>query len=292
MRCWGHGVCRGVLRVCHRPIRPMCLSHQNFFYSKRTVNLLTGIGQLPISRNPICFPVIYFRVKHKGSVYMKTCVNCGEKIRHAKSTSTLCYGCRKEAGKHKGKTRYKKVCAFCGDEFEAARNNTAYCSDECSNDAKSKRVRERELASRQPIKCGECGVMFLQYNEKQKYCSLKCERKNAKKRHPPVGKLRKRMRKYGTQKRDKGVTLRAVMARDKGICHICGGKVNISDHTHDERGFFICGSNYPTIDHVLPLSRGGGHTWDNVRLSHHLCNSVKGNREAYAAPNGQMRFAI
>jgi len=30
-----------------------------------------------------------------------------------------------------------------------------------------------------------------------------------------------------------------------------------------------------TLDHIVPLSRGGTHTWDNVAPSHLLCNSKK-----------------
>ena len=32
-----------------------------------------------------------------------------------------------------------------------------------------------------------------------------------------------------------------------------------------------------TIDHVIPLSKGGTHTWDNVRPAHWKCNMDKGN---------------
>src|SRR4051794_28669694 len=41
------------------------------------------------------------------------------------------------------------------------------------------------------------------------------------------------------------VTRRAVMMRDGGRCQYCG--------THAD-----------SIDHVMPRSRGGTHTWDNV----------------------------
>lgn len=33
-----------------------------------------------------------------------------------------------------------------------------------------------------------------------------------------------------------------------------------------------------TLEHILPLSQGGTHTWDNVDLSHAKCNFDK-NRE-------------
>lgn len=32
-----------------------------------------------------------------------------------------------------------------------------------------------------------------------------------------------------------------------------------------------------TIEHVIPLCKGGTHTWDNVRPAHALCNFRKGD---------------
>jgi 5-methylcytosine-specific restriction endonuclease McrA len=33
-----------------------------------------------------------------------------------------------------------------------------------------------------------------------------------------------------------------------------------------------------TIDHVIPRSKGGTHTWDNVVIACATCNSKKGDR--------------
>jgi 5-methylcytosine-specific restriction endonuclease McrA len=33
-----------------------------------------------------------------------------------------------------------------------------------------------------------------------------------------------------------------------------------------------------SLDHVIPLSRGGGHTFDNVQCAHLICNIRKSNR--------------
>jgi len=33
--------------------------------------------------------------------------------------------------------------------------------------------------------------------------------------------------------------------------------------------------NAPTVDHIIPLAKGGTHTWDNVQLAHWSCNSQK-----------------
>lgn len=38
------------------------------------------------------------------------------------------------------------------------------------------------------------------------------------------------------------------------------------------------GDNYPSVDHIVPLAKGGLHSWDNVQLAHFKCNTLKGAR--------------
>jgi 5-methylcytosine-specific restriction endonuclease McrA len=38
---------------------------------------------------------------------------------------------------------------------------------------------------------------------------------------------------------------------------------------------FIAYGLYPSIDHIVPLAKGGNHTWNNVQLAHHYCNTLK-----------------
>lgn len=52
---------------------------------------------------------------------------------------------------------------------------------------------------------------------------------------------------------------RAVFARDEHACQYCGGAAE-------------------SIDHVLPRSRGGRHTWDNVVAACKRCNLSKRDR--------------
>lgn len=40
----------------------------------------------------------------------------------------------------------------------------------------------------------------------------------------------------------------------------------------------VVGKTYPSIDHVFPLSKGGLHSWDNVKLAHHYCNTIKSDK--------------
>ncbi len=52
---------------------------------------------------------------------------------------------------------------------------------------------------------------------------------------------------------------RAVFTRDGQICVYCGGSAT-------------------SIDHVVPRSRGGTHTWDNVVAACRRCNHTKADR--------------
>lgn len=36
-----------------------------------------------------------------------------------------------------------------------------------------------------------------------------------------------------------------------------------------------CGPKYPSIDHIIPISKGGAHTWENVQVAHFECNPNK-----------------
>ena len=55
------------------------------------------------------------------------------------------------------------------------------------------------------------------------------------------------------------LTRRAVFARDGWRCQYCGATAE-------------------NLDHVIPKSRGGTHTWDNVVAACRRCNSKKENR--------------
>jgi hypothetical protein len=58
--------------------------------------------------------------------------------------------------------------------------------------------------------------------------------------------------------------------RDHGICTLCNCAVDRA----------ACWPNLTmaTIDHRIPLTRGGQHGYGNTKLAHHWCNSVKNNR--------------
>ena len=89
-------------------------------------------------------------------------------------------------------------------------------------------------------------------------------------------KREKRIRANGAT--DKDITLKKLYTRDGGICYLCGKPCDYEDYKRSDKGAFITGRLYPSIDHVKPLSHGGTHTWDNIRLAHMICNSQKSDR--------------
>lgn len=59
--------------------------------------------------------------------------------------------------------------------------------------------------------------------------------------------------------RPAGWSKRAVLTRDRHRCAYCAGRAT-------------------TVDHVVPMSRGGGSTWLNTVASCSPCNNRKGDR--------------
>ena len=79
--------------------------------------------------------------------------------------------------------------------------------------------------------------------------------------------------------KDKDITLNKLYERDNGVCYLCGRVCEWTDCEWRD-GVFIVGRNYPTIEHLKPLSKGGTHTWSNIKLACLSCNSKKGVMEA------------
>lgn len=98
------------------------------------------------------------------------------------------------------------------------------------------------------------------------------------------GHWKRRAKRYGCREFDKSITLNAVITKYDGICQICGGRVDSTDIVNGH-----IGRNYPTVDHIVPLSKGGTHTWDNIQLAHMACNAGKCNKLDYTVKREEVR---
>lgn len=132
--------------------------------------------------------------------------------------------------------------------------------------------------------CEHCGKDYLFFPSMEKYGRKKpgpyCSHRCVVKHNKVSSNIGHRLRRNGSGDKPRdSIKLDEVIERDNGICYICGCRTTKDDHYYS-RGWFACGSRYPTIDHVVPIAHGGTHTWDNVRLACHKCNTEKGDSVA------------
>lgn len=113
--------------------------------------------------------------------------------------------------------------------------------------------------------CAECGTSFVVLGH-GRYCSAPCARRGPRRR----AKQKRSKRIQSGLARDP-ITLPKIAARDGWRCHICTRKVTRKDWS---------------LDHLIPLSCGGDHTYANVALAHHRCNTLRG-----ATGHAQLRLA-
>jgi hypothetical protein len=127
-----------------------------------------------------------------------------------------------------------------------------------------------------PIACNGCGNTFTPKERRtSKYCSRECFFAwiDKNKKHPGKrlgsGTYRKRARKYCVEYQH--VDALKVFERDGWRCQICG-----RDTPKDSRGTFR--GTAPELDHRIPLSKGGPHTYANTQCACRACNLRKGNK--------------
>lgn len=92
------------------------------------------------------------------------------------------------------------------------------------------------------------------------------------------GYRRRRALKYKTQ--IEPISEKVVFMRDGWICQICTKRV--------DKRFKYPNPKCASLDHIIPLSKGGSHTYANIQLAHFGCNMSKHDR---TLPQGeQMRL--
>ena len=187
-------------------------------------------------------------------------------------------------------------CLICGGEFERTYHNiTTKGSVSCpicternraerklKAQAEKERQKQKDKATRWSRTqllgmrvCVECGELFIPRDVHNIRCSAACTRKAANRSADA------RLNRSNVIDRD--ITLHKLFKRDGGICQICGGACEWNDKRMTPTGTVV-GNNYPSIDHVIPLARGGVHSWDNVQLAHWYCNTIKSDKIVYQTP--------
>ena len=196
--------------------------------------------------------------------------------------------------------RFEIVCAECGRSAKVKRKSSRHCSPECGSrsslrlaHAKTGERRRVELEQRRPFaqlelytgprtparvtvahtyggnrafKCGDCRIcgrgFVTLYTDVT--CSAECQQKHER-RTKRIHKDRRRALERKAFIED--VSRHEVFERDGYRCHLCGRKTDRRQTVPHPRS--------PTIDHIVPLARGGKHERSNCRTACFRCNCIK-----------------
>lgn len=132
-------------------------------------------------------------------------------------------------------------------------------------------ARWREEFQKEQRVCKMCKAEFSPVRKNQLFCCPSCEKKN---NHQVNDIKRKRLEK---KRKTDDISLNDVFLKYRGICYLCGGKCDLHA-VKVVNGVPHPLGDYPSREHIIPLSKGGLHTWDNIQLAHIRCNASKGVR--------------
>lgn len=193
----------------------------------------------------------------------------------------ICKPCMIERAGHWKRQRFgwpgsrDVVCERCGLVFVSAKRNARYCTRFCKLEARKAKEKKDRLAvkgdQRRCIRCGEAIPPTMRADAK--FCSSSC---NAK-AHAQGRSFRRRAASHD-QRETALISLAAIAERDRWLCGLCGTRVPPGARHPDPRA--------PSLDHIVPLSRGGTNEASNLQLTHLICNLQKRD----SAKNEQLRL--
>ena len=78
--------------------------------------------------------------------------------------------------------------------------------------------------------------------------------------------------------------LEQIYKEQGGVCFLCLGRLPpIDDTTCDKR-------LRPTLEHVVPVSKGGTNKWENLTVAHSWCNNEKGSKDPDSTLLARLRY--
>ena len=179
-------------------------------------------------------------------------------------------------------------CLECGQLLPTAQH-LYFCSNECRANSYLSKCTDLVLWQPKPKSapkqyapaprsfvmgyCQECAEQFTQVRrgnmKPATYCSDRCARRAAWRDQAHIRRARIKHSRRGN------VYRRAILERDNYTCKLCNEPVDMTAHYNDNA--------YPSLDHIIPLARGGWHGMDNIQTAHRICNSIKNDSLQYAS---------
>ena len=211
-----------------------------------------------------------------------------------------CEVCEKPFAKHKGESANRACSKVCGVVLRAKDQMAFWALQRAEGHVSS----DPNIYPPPPKECPWCGELFSSYNKccsisctykcnagkpkvtiricvscnktferpygrgSVKTCSIKCSKDNAR----VSDRDSSRQAKYARKARMRAVKCekvapKSIFERDQYCCGICGDKTLSCEKVPHPLA--------PTLDHIVPLSKGGSHTAGNLQCAHFRCNSKK-----------------
>lgn len=234
------------------------------------------------------------RNKHKliGNIDRK-CKACGVTFRRRKRKNDAALYCSRECGYEviKGRTAYTPEQRAVADHFyserDALRRIAANIKRQIFNRTVKpeidalRRIRKYRVAATKVIGACGCGSKFMRMRLDHKYggsydfcnpCRKIADRKSKRKgRRIAKAVRRARMKSVGIVER---IDPFEVLNAFNWTCYICKKKTpKRLRGTYEDRA--------PEVDHIVPLSKGGDHTFSNLACACRKCNLEKSNNEFF-----------
>lgn len=260
----------------NRGFRTAANAGQRAKAEQRIINLLNskGFDYLGGYTKKDC--IVRIRCQRCGAVYERAT----NSIKHE---NIICRECRKaetrkrqEQRKQEQKVKAKAKAEQQQKEKEEARQQREH-QLQLKRDQKLDAVFVCKVCGKEYTPRQYMDTMHLTLFSNPGYCSYECKRKfenrlgkEWKKKRGVSENHRHRAKKYGCEY-DPSVTLKRLIERDGLRCAICGEMCDPNDTSWSE----FSGPLSPSMDHIIPMAKGGGHIWSNVQVAHLLCNSLK-----------------
>lgn len=175
------------------------------------------------------------------------------------------------------------TCADCGGVMWKGKTSRPQGEARCLACKRANPIHKRVDRIRKPRVlsygfCARCAHWFQSTSRCARFCSVLCSnRAKADLTRLPPGvrhaaeqrKLARRAERMALAFVEK-VDRRTVFERDRWVCQLCGGPVPRSAKFPDPLS--------ASLDHIIPISRDGAHSYRNTQLAHFGCNSAKNNR--------------
>lgn len=165
-----------------------------------------------------------------------------------------------------------RECKVCNVGVCCQYPRISFCSEECRkiDHNVAAWIAHRKTQTPREVQCAGCGIAFstlTRTNADNHYCSKLCVRRQVRRmrRHTEREKTSRAFRKKLRAKRGV-VSLQSQYQKFKGLCQLCGCKTEMLKQYEPHQA---------SVDHIVPLSKGGLHVEGNLQLACIMCNSKK-----------------